>query len=172
LLNAKANVGAQESGGRTPLHWAAKDGHHEIVRLLLEAGAEPDRKEDNGMASIHRAAEYGRYRVIELLLAKGADVNSRDNKGKTALHWAAIGGYFGAPGDIDPGKKKEQSGQIISAQFLIQANADVDAITLSGVSALDIAVRCGSTNIAQLLLEAKVDAETKTAESIASVGTL
>lgn len=40
LLNKKLTVNAQDANGNTPLHYAAQEGHIEIVRLLLAHGAE------------------------------------------------------------------------------------------------------------------------------------
>ena len=39
---------AQEKGGRTPMHYAAMDGHVDVVRLLLEKGADVKAQEKGG----------------------------------------------------------------------------------------------------------------------------
>src|SRR4051794_33634993 len=62
----------------TPLHEAAWGGHTEVVKLLIEKGA------DMNIGSSYKAphtplqtaAEEGHYEVVELLLQRGADVNT------------------------------------------------------------------------------------------------
>ena len=60
-----------------------------IVRLLLQAGADPNAPDDNGLPPLHWGAENSNPMVVIHLLDAGADLNARDNEGYTALHWAA-----------------------------------------------------------------------------------
>ncbi|MGW7276212.1 ankyrin repeat domain-containing protein [Streptomyces sp. NPDC054864] len=52
LLTAGAAVDAVDRHGNTPLWWAAfySQGEGATIRLLLEAGADPDRDNDHGMS--------------------------------------------------------------------------------------------------------------------------
>ena len=78
--------------GRTPLSWAAENGHLEVVRLLLATGkAEVDSKDNNyGRTPLSWAAENGHLEVVRLLLATGkAEVDSKDKSGTDA---AELGG--------------------------------------------------------------------------------
>src|SRR5262249_32870772 len=65
--------------GDTPLHWPAHNGHVEIVRMLLEAGAAIEADEINcyGGKPLHWASEHAPA-TVELLLRHGANVNSRN----------------------------------------------------------------------------------------------
>lgn len=60
-----------------------------IVRLLLQAGADPNAPDDDGLSPLHHGAENSNPMVVTHLLDAGADLNARDNDGYTALHWAA-----------------------------------------------------------------------------------
>jgi ankyrin repeat protein len=84
--------------GWTGLHEAAKQGHLEIVRLLLEHGAEPNAREpgDNTYA-LHWAAAHGHVEVVRALLDAGGDVHGiGDMHELDAIGWATV---FRAPGD-------------------------------------------------------------------------
>ncbi len=79
-----------EAWGPWILHRAAEyTSNPTIVRLLLQAGADPNAPDDNGLTPLHRGAENSNPMVVTHLLDAGADLNARDNDGYTALHWAA-----------------------------------------------------------------------------------
>jgi len=54
----------------TPLHFAARQGHHEVVALLLGKGADVKAKDCNEWTSLHCAADEGHNEVVALLLEK------------------------------------------------------------------------------------------------------
>lgn len=58
----------------------------DIVRLLLEKGADPCREDGCGCTALHAAAHTGRYENAILLLEAGADPCARDGDGYTPLH--------------------------------------------------------------------------------------
>ncbi|XP_064423627.1 caskin-2 isoform X2 [Latimeria chalumnae] len=68
----------------TPLHLAAKNGHKEIIRLLLKAGIDINKKTKAGTA-LHEAALYGKTEAVRLLLDAAVDVNIRNTYNQTAL---------------------------------------------------------------------------------------
>jgi uncharacterized protein len=79
--------------GSTPLYVAAVQGETEIVRILLDAGADPN-KESAGESEgtpLCAAASWGHAEVVRLMLQYGADPNLMERTGEvamTALGWA------------------------------------------------------------------------------------
>ncbi|XP_047508420.1 ankyrin repeat and SAM domain-containing protein 1A-like isoform X8 [Pieris napi] len=66
----------------TPLHRASKNGHKEVVQVLLAAGIDPNIRTNSG-TPLHDAACFGKASVVRILLAKGADLRALDGRGKT-----------------------------------------------------------------------------------------
>lgn len=71
-------------GNTTCLHLAAKNGHVEIIRLLLQAGMDINRQTQQGTC-LHQAALCGKIDVAKLLLDCGVDVNKTNSHNETAL---------------------------------------------------------------------------------------
>jgi hypothetical protein len=78
--------------GATPLHSAVMNGHIEIVRLLLQNGAEVNVRNIYGYTPLHWAAIFGHVDILHLLVENGADLEAQNNYGQRALHCAALFG--------------------------------------------------------------------------------
>jgi len=81
--------------GWTPLHLAVFFGHIDLVRFLLEAGAEIDALSKNGqdLTPLHSALANPHHAKVGLLLIeKGADITLAQSQGYTPLHYAAANG--------------------------------------------------------------------------------
>lgn len=112
LLEAGANVnyhsnfrrrkgwlrGAEESSANTPLGQACEtaifreqnlDNVAEMVRLLLDRGADPLIRDYFGKTALHYALEKPFFPIISLLLKAGAKVDLADPEGQTPLHMLA-----------------------------------------------------------------------------------
>jgi ankyrin repeat protein len=93
LLAKGANVNARSKQGATPLLIAAiDDGASEVVKLLLEAGADVKATDGSHSTVLLAAASANDLASVKLLLQKGADVNARDDFGFTPLMNAAAEG--------------------------------------------------------------------------------
>lgn len=78
-------VGSQ--GGLTTLHYAARDGHTEIARLLIEAGMDVDMPTPGDQSTpLLVAAINGNYDLAMFLLEKGADPRLASEDGATPLY--------------------------------------------------------------------------------------
>ncbi|XP_063328627.1 caskin-2-like isoform X3 [Pelmatolapia mariae] len=73
-----------DSAFTTPLHLAARNGHKDVIRLLLKAGMDINKTTKSGTA-LHEASLYGKTEVVRLLLDAGVDVNIRNTYNQTAL---------------------------------------------------------------------------------------
>jgi ankyrin repeat protein len=72
---------------------AASNDHVEVVRVLLEGGADVERVDGYNFTALHTAAHHGNLEVCRLLLDYGANVNTVGGEQKaSSLHWAADGG--------------------------------------------------------------------------------
>lgn len=74
--------------GWTPLHYAATHGHLQIMNLLLEEHAYVDAESPNGTTPLMMAAMYGTPSAVKLLLEAGADPLLKNQLGLTAIDFA------------------------------------------------------------------------------------
>ncbi|RZB38798.1 ankyrin repeat domain-containing protein 39 [Asbolus verrucosus] len=95
LLDKGFQVDQRDAAGYTALHYAARNGHLNVCRLLLDRGACVDAVTWQGKATpLHRAAAVGKFDVVEYLVKRRAKVGLKDADGRTALHRAAINEHF------------------------------------------------------------------------------
>lgn len=84
LLEGEGGHDSPEPPTTTPLHLAARNGHKDVIKLLLKAGIDINRVTKAG-TSLHEAALYGKTEVVRLLLDAGINVNMRNTYNQTAL---------------------------------------------------------------------------------------
>nr|XP_046232109.1 caskin-2-like isoform X2 [Scatophagus argus] len=84
LLEGEGGHDSPDYPSTTPLHLAARNGHKDIIKLLLKAGIDINRATKAG-TSLHEAALYGKTEVVRLLLDAGINVNMRNTYNQTAL---------------------------------------------------------------------------------------
>jgi ankyrin repeat protein len=78
----------QDKTGYTCLHYAARNGHLNICRLLLiNYRVNPNLKTLSCQSTpLHRAAYIGNFEIVQLLLEQKSNPHDKDCDGKTALH--------------------------------------------------------------------------------------
>lgn len=72
----------------TPLCVAISKGDFELVKKLVEYGADVNGKIQRGTTPLMMAARYSNVDITRFLLSKGAKLNIEDNEGHTALDHA------------------------------------------------------------------------------------
>jgi hypothetical protein len=88
------NVNVKDVYGATPLHYAAANGHVEIIHLLLQNGADVNARNNYGYTPLHYAARNGNVDILHLLVENGADLEAQENDGWRALHEAVVFGHL------------------------------------------------------------------------------
>eukprot|EP00045_Choanoeca_perplexa_P003294 m.29712 g.29712 ORF g.29712 m.29712 type:complete len:343 (+) comp11968_c0_seq1:2073-3101(+) len=136
-------VAARDYMGATPLHAAAVGGHTDIVRALLEAGANVNSTADKadfrtGEVPLHQAAKSGHAEVVELLLGKSSiKVDCQDAKKQTALLLASY------------------RGSVEVVRLLLKANASHTLTDTNGITPMHAACRRDHRGVVLALLKAK-----------------
>jgi ankyrin repeat protein len=89
LLKYGADVNAVSNSGNTALLiGCVGTNRYEIVKFLIDKGADPLAKNRNKETTLIRAAQFGDTATISLLLRKGVEVNAKEQGGTTALYQA------------------------------------------------------------------------------------
>ena len=90
LLEHGAEVDAFGRGWMTgtAMHSAASRLQSDVIRILLDAGADPDVRQSAGWAPLHAAAMNGDLVSVELLLAAGADPAATNDEGRSVADLA------------------------------------------------------------------------------------
>jgi ankyrin repeat protein len=68
-------------------------GHIDIVRMLLDHGADVDAMKMDHFTALHYASHFDLFDIAKALLDQGATVNERNDDGRTAFQIAAMRGH-------------------------------------------------------------------------------
>ncbi len=166
-------VNARDKDGRTPLHWACRGVHLEVVKFLVDKGADVNAEDSNKVVPLHSLAIRNSTEAIELLLARGADVDAKDYGANTALHHAAVYNAKYAVAllvkkgaDIESRENYGRTPLILCARerggpetirILLEAGANVKARDKFQASSLDLAAWRGKKEVVDILMDAGAD---------------
>lgn len=71
--------------GCTALLYSSRGGYPEIVKYLLEKGANSLHQDNSGGTVTHHAVEKGQPEIVEALIEYSVDIDIADNAGRTPL---------------------------------------------------------------------------------------
>ncbi|KAM3858182.1 histone-lysine N-methyltransferase EHMT2 [Diretmus argenteus] len=104
LETGQVDINAQDSGGWTPIIWAAEHKHIDVIRSLLNRGADVTVKDkvcyylllprSEMNVCLHWASFAGSVDIAELVLNAGCSLASVNMHGDTPLHIAAREGFL------------------------------------------------------------------------------
>lgn len=139
-LDNRADANVKNRNGASVLYIAANQGRTEIVKLLVDAGANVEFKfHDGNVSSLQRASWFGYTGIVKLLIDAKADVQAKNNEGDTSLQWAAA------------------AGRTEVVKLLIEAKAEVNLKNKDGYAPLYLAAQRGHVEIVKMLIEAHGD---------------
>ena len=96
LLKTRAILDVNKKGfGRSPLHFAVKHGHADVVLALVRAGGDVHLNDDRGRTPLIRAVSYARADLVNDLLLSGSRVDAKDKSADQALSVAVRLGHLG-----------------------------------------------------------------------------
>ena len=169
LLKAGADPNLQLKDGLTPLYVASQLGYTDIVRLLIQANANPNlRFLSDGSSALHIASRRGYSDVVRILLDAKANPNIQADNGSTPLFMASQCGYANIVGLLlaakaNPdfffkGKVALHVASLIGhsnvVDSLLKANANPDSQGMDGFTPLILACEKGHFDVVDLLLKA------------------
>jgi ankyrin repeat protein len=120
----------------TLIHIASLYSQEEVVRFLIERGADINISSFNDNTALHYAAKADNVGIITLLLDKGVSVNVRGRLGKTPLHHAAY------------------CGNLRATEVLVKRGAGLEINDYSYETPMMVAASAGKLDVVRYLVKA------------------
>jgi ankyrin repeat protein len=161
LLADGVDVNAKTRGNTNALLLAAWKGSIDMIKLLVEAGADVDQS-----GALFSAAARGDVEICTYLLNNGATAEKKSITGETALQFALrsntrndevvrlLRDRGAASASLHTAA---EAGDLAALRRLVAAGSDVDALDREGLPPLTLAARTGQLDACRLLLELGAD---------------
>ncbi|KAI5627678.1 histone-lysine N-methyltransferase EHMT2, partial [Silurus asotus] len=114
-------INTEDNGGWTPIIWAAEHKHMDVIRALLNRGADVTLKDKEMNVCAHWASFAGSAEIAELILNAGCPLTAINLHGDTPLHIAA------------------REGHIHCVTLFLSRGADIDVVNKEGDTPLSLA---------------------------------
>jgi len=140
------DLGAKDANGYTALVYAAAGGYEDVIKIILELGADPNIAGPHSLRALHFTAGAGNVAATSALLAAAAKIEIEDDEGETPLFAAVRSGNEGV------------------ALMLMDHGANTEHVSKNGWTLLHHAAGKGCNKVLRRLLKAvgKVDLVTST----------
>ncbi|MDR0645566.1 MAG: ankyrin repeat domain-containing protein [Elusimicrobiota bacterium] len=157
-----------QNDGETALIKASRNGHIDMMNMLIIANADPNQQSRRGTTPLTAAIQNGSPMPVTFLMSNGARAGaSQDNMlryafqkkfvGVDAMLKAGINPNFADANGNTPLIVSVSYGDLQSAQALIDYRADVNAANASGMTALLYAIQTKNTEMISLLIDRNAD---------------
>ena len=152
LLNKGADINFRDENGNTALFYGAVQGDEDILKILIEYGADINIKNNYGMDPLFYCLFYSssnnKVKTMKKLIEYGADVNSKYDNGNNLLVNSAC------------------KGKIKIVKLLISKGASINVKDKNGRTALMEAIKHGYLKIIDILLKAGAECSNEEREKI------
>lgn len=171
LLESGARINEKNAWGGSALQWAADAGLLDMVKLLIQKGADINAIDMDGFTPLIAAANYDseqHNQILKALLDSGAKIDAISKNGDTALMYAIhnfktdnartlvkAGANINCKNHlgITPLMKAAQLGRLEIAKYLISAGADINAVDARGKTVLAVAKEAGYRTLIEILVD-------------------
>ena len=141
VLSLGFDITDRDGLGWTPLHCAAvKNDNVEVIKCLIECGADIRSITQDGKNLLHLVAYNNELSIVKYVLNLGLDINSRDEDGWTPLHCAAV-----------------ENDNVEVIKCLIEYGADIRSITQDGKNLLHLVAYNNELSVVKYVLSLGFD---------------
>ena len=164
--------------GRTPLMYAAGEGRYDVVKCLIDHGADVSQKNFANRTLLHYASEGGNLKVVELILStsKGAQIDEEDSGHRTPLMLAAGKGHSDVllcliDHGVDVNKRDcnertalhcaSENGHLEVSELLVSKGAEIDVEDGDHCTPLMLAAKRGHYDVSEHLISQGADIHKK-----------
>ena len=154
----------------TALEKASINNKCDVIKVLMEAGADPNRADEDGFTPLYWTAKNGHAGAADTLIECGALHDKADKSGCTPLHCAAQSGHREVLSVLlkrgsNPGRACDKGNTSLHVaskcghqeivEIIIAFGVDPNASNFEGESPLMVATRSGNTNVVRVFLDHK-----------------
>ena len=163
--------------GYSLLKLAIQNNDENILRFLVDKGADINAKGFNGNSSLHLALLNDKLEIVRFLVDKGADINSEDKYGNSLIHISVKYGkleivrFLIDNKYVDVNSKNSKGDSLLHiavlhdefeiVQFLVDKVADINAQDSEGYTALHLAAQYGRLETFRFLVDKSADLKAK-----------
>ena len=151
------------------LFYVVKNGHCDILKILLRLGASVNIYNLSGETTLICAVKNGHIEIAKLLIKNGVNIDAQDNNGCTALIYALGSNQMNMVGLLLANKADIANNLLFAAKngcyrianMIIKLGVNIDTHNLFGETALMVAVRSNHIDVVRLLLKNKSNINAK-----------